>query len=173
MVIEFKTVRQAKEYLIGRIVDEAKSEGAPLTEVEWKMLYFTESGWTLPNMMAVSAEFDRDYDQDEYEQKIGGLVQRLLARDEAQAEQETWDDAVVKLADEDHYLLVLINAAPSHDGGDTSRWGRLKFWLPTSSSRGNRAPGDGVRLIAASVVGFALMMLIVLLKNYLKERLSF
>src|SRR5580693_451671 len=131
MVREFKTVRKAKEYLIGRIVDEAKSEGAPLTEVEWKMLYFTESGWTLPNMMAVSAEFDRDYDQDEYEQKIGGLVQRLLARDEAQAEQETWDDAVVKLADEDHYLLVLINAAPSPDSASPSQRQKRSPWMPT------------------------------------------
>jgi len=38
------------------------------------MLYFTESGWTLPDIMKVSVDFDREYDQDKYEQKIAKLV---------------------------------------------------------------------------------------------------
>jgi hypothetical protein len=172
-VRKFRTIREAKEYLVGRTVDEAKREGAPLTEVERKMLYFTETGWTLPDMMAVSAEFDRDYDQDEYEQKIGGLVQRLLARDEKQADQKTWDDAVLKLSDEDHYLLMMINATPTSKGGGSTRWERLKLWLPGLPNPDKRAPGDGIRLIVAAVVGFALMMFFILLKNYLKGRLNF
>jgi hypothetical protein len=63
------TIREAKDYLAARISEEAEREGFPLTEVERNMLYFTETGWTLPEMKAVSAEFDRDYDQDEYERK--------------------------------------------------------------------------------------------------------
>jgi len=65
--MEFPTVRAAKEYLAGKITEQAVREGAPLTEVERKMLYFSETGWTLPGIMAVSEEFDRDCDQDEYE----------------------------------------------------------------------------------------------------------
>ena len=42
-----------------------------------RMLYFTETGWTLPDMKQVSSDFDRDYDQGEYEQKIGGLVSKI------------------------------------------------------------------------------------------------
>ncbi len=108
----FGTIHEAKDYLAGRIVSEAEREGTPLSEVERKMLYFTESGWTLPDMKKVSAEFDRDYDQDVYERKIAGLVSKIQTRDNAQSkmEQETWDSAVKKLSEGDHYLLVLIDA---------------------------------------------------------------
>jgi len=111
-VERFKTVRDAKDFLAGKIVEEAEREGAPLTEVERKMLYFTETGWTLPDMKEVSAEFDRDYDQGEYEQKIGGLAVRLQACLEVQGEQgrETWDRAMEKLSQGDHYMLVLVDA---------------------------------------------------------------
>jgi hypothetical protein len=106
------TIREAMEYLAGRIASEAEWEGMPLSEVERKMLYFTESGWTLPDMKKVSAEFDRDYDQDIYERKIARLVSNIQARDNAQSkmEQEVWDSAVEKLSEGDHYLLVLIDA---------------------------------------------------------------
>jgi hypothetical protein len=83
---EFRTVRVAKEYLVGKIVEEAKRQGVALSEIERKMLYFSETDWTLPDMMTVSAEFDRDYDQDEYERKIGGLVNGIKAREDAQSE---------------------------------------------------------------------------------------
>lgn len=45
-----------------------------MSEVERKMLYFTESGWTLPDVMKVSEAFDREYDRDDCEQKIARLV---------------------------------------------------------------------------------------------------
>ena len=111
-VERFKTVRDAKDFLAGKIVEEAQREGAPLTEVERKMLYFTETGWTLPDMKEVSAEFDRGYDQGEYEQKIGGLAARLQGRLEVQGEQgrESWDRAIEKLSQGDHYMLVLVDA---------------------------------------------------------------
>jgi hypothetical protein len=109
----FRTIREAKDYLAGKIVEEAEHDGISLTEVERKMLYFTETGWTLPDMKQVSSEFDSDYDQDEYEQKIGGLASKIQSRLRAQGspEEEIWDRAVVKLSHGDHYLLVLIDAA--------------------------------------------------------------
>jgi hypothetical protein len=64
----FHSGREAKEFLISRIVEEAQRENIPLSEIERKMLYFTESGWTLPDIMKVNDDFDREYDQDEYEQ---------------------------------------------------------------------------------------------------------
>jgi hypothetical protein len=76
----FHSGQDAKEFLISKIVAEAQSENIPLSEVERKMLYFTESGWTLPDIMDVSAAFDREYDQDEYEQKIAGVVARTYKR---------------------------------------------------------------------------------------------
>jgi len=70
----FHIGREAKEFLISEIVEEAQRENIPLSEVEGKMLFFTESGWTLPDMMKVNKDFDRQYDQDEYEHKIARLV---------------------------------------------------------------------------------------------------
>ena len=65
-VIEaFHSGREAKEYLISEIVEGAQRENIPLSEVERKLLYFTESGWTLPDIMKVNEDFDREYDQDE------------------------------------------------------------------------------------------------------------
>jgi len=80
----FSSGREAKEYLIAQIVLEAEREGMPLSETERKMMYFTETAWTLPDIWEVNEVFERDYDQLTYEGKIGelargglGLVERL------------------------------------------------------------------------------------------------
>jgi hypothetical protein len=77
------------------------------------MLYFSETASTLPDIWRVSEEFDRDYNQDEYEKKIGSLVWNLRERlqKENADELKTWDSAVGRVRREDHYLLVLIDAA--------------------------------------------------------------
>jgi hypothetical protein len=152
-VAEFRTVRMAKEYLAGKIVEEAKRQGVALSEVERKMLYFSETDWTLPDMMAVSEEFDRDYDQDEYEAKIAGLVRGIEARDETRSEQEKedWYEAVLKLCDGDHYLLTLIDLGDSSRNGFLSRWPELGRWLP-SSNRGIKRDGkDTMRMIVVAL----------------------
>jgi hypothetical protein len=109
----FRSIREAKEYLASLIAQEAERNGTRLTEVERKMLYFSESGWTLPDMKKVSAEFDRDYDQDQYEEKIASVVRRIqtvLLNENAQ-DLASWNEALEKLSDGDHYLLVLADAA--------------------------------------------------------------
>jgi len=42
---QFSQSRDAKEFLIARIVREAQIEGVPLSEIERKMLYFSETHW--------------------------------------------------------------------------------------------------------------------------------
>lgn len=160
---EYRTIRQAKDYLAGKIADEAQREGSPLTEVERKMLYFSDTGWTLPNMKTVSAEFDRVYDQDEYERKIQGLVRRIENGADAQSEEEkeSWYQAVLKLCDGDHYLVMLIDAAKD---ASPSRWGRLGRWIPSMSRQVRREPGDRMRLIVvAMAVAFAVGVILTLL----------
>lgn len=117
--------REAEEFLIGRIVDQAQRENVPLSDVERKMLYFTESGWTLPDMMDVAEKFDEDYDQFEYERKIARLAEHAMKRAREEGQIEEWRDAVRALHTEDHYLSVMIGQAsaavrPPHD--------RLKLW---------------------------------------------
>lgn len=104
----FGTVRDAKEYLIRRILEQADRDGVVLSDVERKMLYFSESGWTLPNMMEISQEFDQAYDQDEYEKKIAQVIRRVRHQRNESGD-DKWDDAVQLLRCEDHYLLVLID----------------------------------------------------------------
>jgi hypothetical protein len=109
----FHSGREAKEFLIAKIVAEAQSENIPLSEVERKMLYFTETGWTLPDMMEVSEEFDREYDQDEYEQKIVELIAKTdnAIRKEPCDDYDRWWMAIRLLEREDHYILVMIRLA--------------------------------------------------------------
>lgn len=109
----FRTIREAMDYLARRIAEEATRQGSPLTEIERKMLYFTETGRTLPDIKAVSNEFDSSYDQGLYEQEIAGLVSAIEARDGIQdpEEKETWNQAIEKLSSVDRYILVLLGAA--------------------------------------------------------------
>ena len=119
----FSDARDAKEFLVSKVVAEAQREGVSLSEVERKMLYFSETAWTLPDMMEVSDAFDRDYDMAEYEQKIGMLSDNLCAeaRKNNQEELDAWNEAIRTLGKEDHYLLVLIAAgkeSPRSSNGD-------------------------------------------------------
>jgi len=111
----FVTTRDAKEFLVSRIITEAQREGVPLSETERKMLYFSETAWTLPDIAEVSDAFDRDYDQARYEEKIGSLVRNLRAdsRKNNPNDYDAWTQAVRKIQREDHYLLVLISASGS------------------------------------------------------------
>jgi hypothetical protein len=131
-MVKFDSQRGAKEYLVGKIVAEAEREGKPLLEIERKMLYFSETDWTLPDIMEVNAEFERDYDNDEYERKICGLGQAIEAqlKNASAEESEMWYAAIQKLSDGDHYLLVLLN--PRLASGSASKrppGDLLKLWL--------------------------------------------
>jgi hypothetical protein len=111
----FSTVREAKEYLIQRILAQADQDGVALSDVERKMLYFSESGWTLPDMKAVSQKFDQDYDQEPYESRIGQIIGHICDRPDSKRD-EGWDEAAIRLAEEDHYLSVLIDGASRRPG---------------------------------------------------------
>jgi len=119
----FHSTREAKEFLISNIVAEAQRENVPLSEVERKMLYFTESGWSLPDIMQVNEEFERDYDSGEYERKIAKLVRkadRRLGRD-SREDYDKWWGAIRFLQREDHYILVVIRMAGLRPRGDQLR----------------------------------------------------
>jgi hypothetical protein len=150
----YANARDAKEFLVSRIVDESEREGVPLSEIERKMLYFSETGWSLPDMLEVNAEFDRDYDSGEYEQKIAGLIRNLRAgmRERNTRESEDWEVAVRVLSQEDHYLLVLIGVA---DGSLKSVYSVRQE--PSSKETAKRilillGVGAGIFLVGAAAV---------------------
>jgi hypothetical protein len=120
----FSNAREAKEFLVTRIVAEAQREGVSLSEIERKMLYFTETAWSLPDIMEVSDEFDRTYDQTSYENKITHLIRKETKRlrKEQPAEFAAWISAARKLKSEDHYLSVMIDGAGVPSGKVNDQW---------------------------------------------------
>jgi hypothetical protein len=121
----FATSRDAKEFLISKIVAESQYENIPLSEIERKMLYFSETAWTLPDINEVSHAFDRDYDQEEYEKKIGALIRTAKARKSGPYDLQAWKEAVRTIRQEDHYLIVLISA--SEESPPKSGWQLLAY----------------------------------------------
>jgi hypothetical protein len=150
----FQSARDAKEFLIARIVEEAKRENIPLSEVERKMLYFSETHWTLPDITSVSEQFDHEYNQDEYEEKITRLIKEAAIHDHQQsAEQyEFWWDAIRLLKKEDHYILVMIDGA------------RLR---PRRRSQGSKERPESVRSLASLLGRYLPLFLVVFLLCFL------
>jgi hypothetical protein len=125
------TVREAKDFLAGKIVEEAKKAGVALSEIERKMLYFSETDWTLPGMLEINAEFERDYNDSEYERKIAGLIRNIKACNvNDEQEKMTWDQAADKLKEGDNYLSIMLDPSFTPEG-ETVRppHDRLKLWL--------------------------------------------
>jgi hypothetical protein len=116
----FQSAREAKEFLVSKIVEEAAREGTALSDVERKMLYFSETDWTIPDISAVSEEFDRVCDQDDYEAKIAGLVRGAYrwALRNSRDDYDRWWSATRLLSEQDHYILVMIRQAALRPRGD-------------------------------------------------------
>jgi hypothetical protein len=118
----FSTEREAKEFLVGEIVRQAERHDQPLTDVERKMLYFSESSWTLPDMDDVAEAFDREYDSAKYERKIAKLAR--AARRSAETDKSAWPEAIERLEEGDHYLLVMTGRAGGRRAGAMT-WPRV------------------------------------------------
>jgi hypothetical protein len=153
--MQFATDKTALDFIAGRIAAEAERAGTPLTEIERKMLYFSQTDWTLPDMAEVSEEFDRDYDQDEYERKIGDLARKITAHHHGdnREEKESWDAAREKLSEGDHYILVLVSSGRSNAAG----------FLPALTPNPVRPPHDILKLwLTAIAIVFGLLGLALL-----------
>jgi hypothetical protein len=123
--------QRAKEFIISQIVEEAERENVPLSEVERKMLYFTETEETLPDIYEVNTQFDGEYDGAEYEKKIAGLLRNAFRRNgkESVEGKRQWKHAVSDLRKEDHYLLVMVDQSlrPPSDFWTVARWSGAIF----------------------------------------------
>jgi hypothetical protein len=160
--------QRSKDFLISQVVEEAQRENVALSEVERKMLYFTETEETLPDIYEVNTQFESAYDSAEYEEKIAGLLRNAFRRNQKESVEakHQWKQAVADLRKEDHYLLVMIDQSlqPPSDFGTVAKWSSVlvvcglvavtvweyaydKGWIPSWVS--NLSP----RLVIYSVVG--------------------
>lgn len=123
---EFHSTKDAKEFLVAIITNEAQRENVPLSDVERKMLYFSETGWTLPDIMDVADEFERTYDESSYEKKIASLIRsagKRLQVDSPEDYKKVWS-AIRFLNNEDHYISVMTRIAGLRAPGSLLRsWG--------------------------------------------------
>jgi len=177
----FRTARAAKEFLVSGIVAEAQRENVPLSEVERKMLYFSETGWTPPDMMEVNDAFDRDYDRNRYEKKIAHLIQNATKRKrkENPADFASWIGAARKLKKEDHYLSVMLDQAGVCTGPLSDHWKSTALVVivvcvllairPTLRLAGLEPPLSGARFGSytidarlSNVVGYVVLCILVL-----------
>jgi hypothetical protein len=87
----------------------------PLSDLEKRMMHFTESAGASEDPIKLNEEFEAEYDSDEYEAKISRLLHhayRRLRKDN-DAARKNWDLAIRCLRRGDHYLLVMWDLAPS------------------------------------------------------------
>jgi hypothetical protein len=102
-------VSQAKDFLIQQTAEQPLLEGSPLSNLEKRMMYFTESEDASEDPIQLNDEFEAEYDTDAYESKISKLLRRAYARVKKENPERArfWDDSIRLLREGDHYLLVL------------------------------------------------------------------
>jgi len=127
------TTKQAKDFLVQQAGEQAARENVPLSDIERRMMYFTESDPTsCDNPTETNDEFEGQYDTEEYEVKISQLLHH--AYDSLNAGdpdgRRKWDQAIHTLRKGDHYLLVLWDIEPG----------------------GKRPKGDSLRLLGTALL---------------------
>jgi hypothetical protein len=123
-------VSEAKDFLVQQTAQQAQLEGVPLSNLEKRMMYFTESANATEDPIKLNEEFEAKYDTAEYESKISGLLNRAYARvkKENSAAVGLWDESVRCLRKGDHYILVLVDLESSSEprpGGSLKSLGTL------------------------------------------------
>lgn len=100
---------KAKDFLVQQTAEQAVLENVPLSDLEKRMMYFTETDECPEDPIALNEAFETEYSTEEYEAKISRLLHhayKRVRRDDSQ-NSETWDSAMKCLRQGDHYLLVM------------------------------------------------------------------
>ena len=137
-------VREAKDFLVAQTAEQAALEGVRLSDLEKRMMYFTEVEEMPEDPIKLNEEFEAEYDSDEYEAKISKLLHHAHARIKKENPQAArqWGEAILELRKGDHYILVLLNES-------SLTWSILR----------ERPPRDSLKLLAAGLVVAALLIL--------------
>jgi len=109
----FVTEGEAKRLLVEKIVARAAAEGNPLSSAQRWMLSFSESDPEVAVDPDLVARCEAEISADEYEAKVTGLLQRSYEHDltSGSVARDLYREAHAKLAEGDHYLLVMVAAA--------------------------------------------------------------
>ncbi|OLB38089.1 MAG: hypothetical protein AUI12_02620 [Acidobacteria bacterium 13_2_20CM_2_57_6] len=102
-------VREAKDFLVAQTAEQAALDGVPLTDLEKRMMYFTEGPEAIEDPSTLNEEFEAQYDIAQFEKKISRLMGHAYKRIKSQNPEivRRWDAAIRALRRGDHYILVL------------------------------------------------------------------
>ena len=103
-------VREAKDFLVQQTVEQALLEHVTFSDLEKRMMYFTEADEMTEDPIALNEAFETEYDSAEYERKVSRLMRnahKRIKRENSQSAR-TWDESIRELSKGDHYLLVLL-----------------------------------------------------------------
>lgn len=95
--------KQAKDFLVQQTAEQAALDNVPLSDIEKRMMYFTESdNASCDNPLEVNDEFEAQYDTAEYEAKISRILHHAYHRlkGEAPERKRMWDLPFVNFAKE-------------------------------------------------------------------------
>lgn len=98
--------------MVQQTAEQAALENVHLSDLEKRMMYFTESDPTSSeNPIELNDEFEAKYDTEEYEAKISRLLHHTHERlkDENAENLRKWNEAVRTLRKGDHYILILLD----------------------------------------------------------------
>ena len=117
--------KQARAFLADRVIEQAAREQVPLSDIEKRMLTFSETMDAEPDYAAPAA-FDEQCDEEEYEAKVAGLLKRAYARDKENSNLGLWKAALRALRNQDCYILVMVDQARL-GSTDSKLWGKQDF----------------------------------------------
>jgi hypothetical protein len=103
---------EAKDFLVQQTAEQAALENVPLSDLEKRMMYFTETDECPEDPIALNDAFEATYDTTEYEAKISNLMHHAYQRIRKENPETVrrWKEAMKQLSKGDHYLLILGDA---------------------------------------------------------------
>jgi len=136
---------EAKDFLVQQATEQAAIQNIPLSDLEKRMMYFTETGEMRENAAELHDAFEAEYDAAGYEAKISKVMHyahERIKREHPEAARQ-WNEAICQLSRGDHYLLILCKEG---------------FGLAQASSQ-ERPPYDSLKLLGTAILVVAAMFL--------------
>jgi len=135
-------VLEAKDFLVQQTAEQAALENVPLSDLEKRMMYFTEVDECPEDPIALNEAFETEYDTDEYEAKVSKLMHHAHSRTKKENPEAArkWKEAIRQLSNGDHYILILGN-----EGLDL-----------VSGVSTERPPYDSLKLLGTAILVIAL-----------------
>jgi hypothetical protein len=116
--------KAAKDFLVQQAAEQASLEGISLSDLEKRMMYFTESGYCPENPIQLNEEFEAKYATPEYEEKLARLLRDAHERlkKETAESLRPWNDAISCLRKGDHYIMIFADARSGGTSPNLPSW---------------------------------------------------